>query len=293
MGRVANYISPHAVEITCRNFKCFGDELAGFQGLKPLNVIIGRNNAGKSTLLDLVQNATAPTSQNERGHAGKTPEFYVAFKVGSDIVEQMANTEIEHKQGNSNYRTTARSYWCQEEGLLDKVVMFSFAGNNDLHFSGVPNHKIRKEHIAPMLPKVGELVASRILNPFHGYEFRRILADRDIVPEPINETLEIKSNGSGATNVIQRFISRSSLDRSLIENVLLTKLNEIFLPDANYTRILVQQHGDTAASPWEIYLEEESKGRIRMSETGSGLKTILLVLLTHLYFHIYQRIRSG
>ena len=33
---------------------CFQEEWAGFDAIKPINVIIGRNNSGKSHLLDLV-----------------------------------------------------------------------------------------------------------------------------------------------------------------------------------------------------------------------------------------------
>ena len=34
---------------------CFQKEWAGFDTIKPINVIIGRNNSGKSHLLDLVE----------------------------------------------------------------------------------------------------------------------------------------------------------------------------------------------------------------------------------------------
>ena len=34
---------------------CFRNEWSGFDVIKPINVIIGRNNSGKSHLLDLVE----------------------------------------------------------------------------------------------------------------------------------------------------------------------------------------------------------------------------------------------
>lgn len=42
---------------------CFQKEWAGFDTIKPINVIIGRNNSGKSHLLDLVE----ALSQGELG----------------------------------------------------------------------------------------------------------------------------------------------------------------------------------------------------------------------------------
>ena len=38
-----------------KGYSCFKKEWAGFDTIKPINVIIGRNNSGKSHLLDLVE----------------------------------------------------------------------------------------------------------------------------------------------------------------------------------------------------------------------------------------------
>src|ERR1019366_7756253 len=42
-----------ATSVTFRGHRCFKSEWAGFDTIKPVNVIIGRNNTGKSHLLDL------------------------------------------------------------------------------------------------------------------------------------------------------------------------------------------------------------------------------------------------
>ena len=38
-----------------KGYSCFKKEWAGFDTIKPINVVIGRNNSGKSHLLDLVE----------------------------------------------------------------------------------------------------------------------------------------------------------------------------------------------------------------------------------------------
>ena len=38
-----------------KGYSCFKKDWAGFDTIKPINVIIGRNNSGKSHLLDLVE----------------------------------------------------------------------------------------------------------------------------------------------------------------------------------------------------------------------------------------------
>src|SRR6266496_500690 len=42
-----------ADSVSFRGHRCFKKEWAGFESTKPINVIIGRNNTGKSHLLDL------------------------------------------------------------------------------------------------------------------------------------------------------------------------------------------------------------------------------------------------
>ena len=44
-----------AESIYFKGHSCFKNNWAGFDEIKPINVIIGRNNSGKSHLLDLVE----------------------------------------------------------------------------------------------------------------------------------------------------------------------------------------------------------------------------------------------
>ncbi|MCC0051494.1 MAG: AAA family ATPase [Rhodobiaceae bacterium] len=50
-------MSSHPLEdisIRVRNFKCFGSEGGSFEPFAPINIIIGRNNSGKSALIDAI-----------------------------------------------------------------------------------------------------------------------------------------------------------------------------------------------------------------------------------------------
>jgi AAA15 family ATPase/GTPase len=57
-----------------KNYKCFGDQLTGFEVLCPMNLIVGRNNSGKSSLLELVEYLTSPKDLSSLAHQGKRPE---------------------------------------------------------------------------------------------------------------------------------------------------------------------------------------------------------------------------
>ena len=74
------------VSIKAANLKCFA-EPQGFDQILPINVIIGRNNAGKSTLLDLIAFAIEPQDLKALGHKGKSPEVFLTLPLTRDFFE--------------------------------------------------------------------------------------------------------------------------------------------------------------------------------------------------------------
>ena len=63
------------LSIKGKNIKSIGAKEEGFESIYPVNIIIGRNNAGKSTLLDIVQAMLAPDTISLNGHKGSHPEI--------------------------------------------------------------------------------------------------------------------------------------------------------------------------------------------------------------------------
>ena len=116
-------------------------------------------------------------------------------------------------------------------------------------------------------------------NPLTGLSFKRLRSERDIEPEEESNSCSVDENGNGATNIIQEYINNVDLRSDFVENDLLNCLNEIFEPDTSFSRILVQHLTGLKGKHWEIFLEEKSKGWIALSPSGSGLKTIILVLI--------------
>ena len=96
------------------------------------------------------------------------------------------------------------------------------------------------------------------------------------MPEEDSSNPTVQSNGVGAMNTVQHFINKITLPSELVEQTLLNELNKIFEPDSSFIDIVVQQLENRR---WEILLEEVTKGRVAISQSGSGLKTILLVLI--------------
>lgn len=118
---------------------------------------------------------------------------------------------------------------------------------------------------------------------------KRIYSERNIVPEKDSNIIQVDGNGSGASNIINKFINKSDLDSSKVQVDLLKKLNEIMGDDYKFTNIVVQTIEDKDNLTWEIFLDEENKGRIALSQSGSGLKTIILLLIFTILIPVLER----
>jgi putative ATP-dependent endonuclease of the OLD family len=256
----------NAVSIGVKNYKCFGETPQGFDVIKPINVLIGRNNSGKSSLLDLIDYATSPKKGylNISGYRGKEPEVI--------IIKPLTEPEIKmvFKENASNH--LIGNFWNFGKRFVGKRITIGISDDyRKKQFINIESDVDVKD-----ADKYLNELASRIDNPFATFIFKKIQAERDVRPEIGSNELKIQENGNGATSILERFINKSSLPSELVEETLLNELNKIIEPDSSFKRIIIQQ---LDSSDWEIFLEEEHKGRIALSKSGSGLKTILIVLI--------------
>ena len=260
-----------------KNHLCFKTEWAGFDTIKPINVIIGRNNSGKSHLLDLVE-ALCEGQESSRGwqcrYHGVLDEASLrhVFKDNTEGGSLAGNHWNDHGR---HFVKTEIMWETDTNGICTEVV---FVGDFKVDSRwGQMSTDARKSEL--------KKVVSNPTHELNGTQFRVLLADRDIRSEPAENKLELGPDGNGASNIVRRFITTSNeqLPREVIQEELLDALNSIFRNDGVFKEIQVQEHDDeTAEGPqghWEVYLGEEQKGLISLSRSGSGLKTILLVLL--------------
>ena len=251
---------------------CFKNEWFGFDTIKPINVIIGRNNSGKSHLLDLVEvMCSGQLGGQGRQYRGKGTldetslrQYFHEGTFGGEL------PGYDHWYDHGRHFVGVRITWeTDEEGNVTDLTL----SNHPQAVSSARLAKIRQ-------------VVRHPVNPLLEKTFRRLLADRDIATESSTNKLSLAPNGRGASNIVRRYITTSSerLSRDVIQRDLLSALNEIFGPDGRFTEIQIKEHddngtGSTTDNHWEIYLGEAHKGIVRLSKSGSGLKTVLLVLL--------------
>jgi len=249
--------------IEFENYKCF--KKAFISEIKAINVIIGKNNIGKSSILDVIE------------------MIYSNFPIGkAKIILEKYLTEEDisrvFKSSVSGGGIPASNHYEFGQNFIGKAFPFEiYSRGNSISHRLYPKIYDSYKEYENQYRKYWEELATTL-----NYEekvTKRILAERNVFPEIESENMTVDGNGNGITTIISNFINKSQYDESLVRETLLDKLNEIMGEDATFTEIVTQQVKDGEKNKWEIFLREEEKGRIPLSESGSGLKTILMVLV--------------
>lgn len=227
------------------------------------NVIIGKNNSGKSSLLDMIE------FLYDSNRYADYSSYIHACHVSIPISKEMVKDCFRGYSGIGSY--TENSYWNKVQGKY--VTLDYIAGRG---YKQQP--KVISDDEIPIIPGIVASVEREFHNQLSTLAFRRLSAERNIVPETVH-AIHLSNTGEGATNLIREYLNNSYLDEKLIEKKLLGELNKIMAPEAIFSEIRVQEIKDKEGIIWEVYLQEEGQERVALSKSGSGLKTIILVLL--------------
>ena len=263
-----------ADSISFKGRLCFRDHWVGLASIKPINVIIGRNNTGKSQLLDLIGLICG----------SQIPPQNWSVRCSGVLSEE---TLRPHFPENTSQGVLGGNHW-RDHGLklVGTGASWEFGSDGD-----VSDFQLEQEPYAITARSAGARrqilyqLARDTRHPLSRTSFRRLAADRDITTEADTAELSLAPNGEGASNLIRRFLLSASdtLPREVIQGQLLTALNQIFAQDGDFSEIHVnihdEEHTHGPLGEWEVYLGEESKGLVPLSRSGSGLKTLILALL--------------
>ncbi|MBU1557394.1 ATP-binding protein [Patescibacteria group bacterium] len=256
------------ISLKAENYKCFSMPKQGFDQLFPINVLIGKNNSGKSALLDLVKHSTNPINLESFKHKNKRPGVFLEQKITKEMVEASFRSDA---SGGGIPGNSHREYGGK---FIEGTICVRVSGSNKEFVSTTPEMEIPSNVDSQF--KIRKRLAETTTNPFVSRVYKKISAERDIYPEIDNSEVTIQDIGVGATNFIQNFINNSKYDQKLVTEIMLDSLNDIFNPDIKFDKIITQRYDN---GKWEIYLEEKNKGTIKLSDSGSGIKTVILVLL--------------
>lgn len=274
--------------IAFKGHRCFKKDWAGFNAIKAINVIIGRNNTGKTHLLDLA-GALCEGKLANRGWRFRCESTLDETTLRKAFNEGTGGGPLpgDHWRHNGSHFVGARLTWELDQNL--NASELTFLGDFDpASPTGQRSTETRIEMIRGVI--------NNVQHKLSGTQFFRLLADRDIRPESPLSELQLLPDGRGATNIIRRYIVTSDpqFPREIVQRDLLLALKGIFGKDGDFTEIQVKLHDrpDGSGGPeghWEVFLGEEKKGLISLSNSGSGLKTVILVLLALLVVPEIQR----
>jgi putative ATP-dependent endonuclease of the OLD family len=272
------------VNLRVANYKSIGEPAQGFTDIYPLNLVVGRNNSGKTALLDLVEFAVDYRNQESHlfthRHVGCASSPVVTYDI--TLTQEALDNCCED---NRTWKTPGEADLTSNEFVLRLVGQTVTMSITDRH--GVRPWRYPVEFPHKHLQDGIDEAARRIGSPLSGKLVGRIAADRDIQPEQVNTGQPLGANGSGITNLLRSFFVDITLDWDAASSQLLRDLNSIVAPDACFTRIEVKTKGDHKL--YEVYLQEEGKGQIPLSASGSGLKTIIAVLTNLLLLPIQTK----
>jgi len=290
------------VNIVLKQHECFEDQSI-IPHLKPINIIIGRNNSGKSKLINVIEKLV--DSKFLSGNLIKCVECKLChekidailknnFTKGNDeytyAFEYLDNLAIKYTPQINSHNSSIQNY---SKKISSPQPTPSFAD----YVTTKANCKFSRLHEIQNVCTRIEMdlkTNDQIIKGFGDklcYVFK-ISAERDIVQEELvdidksllNQSREklnyegiLSSNGVGVTNILSKYIHTQGYNRNLVYKNILDDMNKIFSPDIYFTEIITKHHEDT--KKWEIFLGEEKKGLIPLSASGSGIKTVIQVLV--------------
>ncbi|PKE62347.1 ATP-dependent nuclease [Macrococcoides caseolyticum] len=257
------------------NYKTFkNDEFVGISEFKKINVIIGKNNIGKSAMLDsikMLRNIKSVTKFNE-----KSEKMKLYFELTEDLIEKYFDKHIS---------TGGYTYYEYGMFLSNKVIQFEFQINNSTFNSYNIKLNSDKEECQNIFKMYNRIYEEKIRNLIdrerdNWFNSKSLIldADRNLVPEKAQNSDVVKSNGEGATNLVRIYLNKADKDESRISNLILNSLNEILHGEYEFTGISIQEIDYEDQPFWEIFLVDQDK-KVSVSDSGSGLRTILLVLI--------------
>jgi putative ATP-dependent endonuclease of the OLD family len=248
--------------IKIRNHKCFSSDGQGFEKILPINIIIGKNNAGKSSLLDMLAYAVHPIDSHFAAHT--STQVIASHRLSEEIVKVIFPAD-KHGGALAGYR----NHFEYGKKFIDSKIYYALGGSrNTLIDTEVPID-------LPAIKRDFEIAIQKFDNPLRGKRLFFITAERNIVAEHIKNELKVHPDGEGITNLICRILNDVEYNSQIVEDVLLRELNAIVQPDISFSRLVVQRLEDRS---WEVFFESSDKTRIALSKMGSGIKTVLQVL---------------
>ena len=266
-----------AFSIRFKNYKCFSEETT-IDNIKKVNLLIGRNNCGKTSALELIRAVITMDLSDKK--IKNTPLENCVIEYGTTITDELYSNAFPKGESPDNLYYLSGplpehySYYYKGKELLNTQCFFPLLNTSRVDDVFL---ELQKKKPSVFCTKTWNSLKGGVINGLRDrWAVFRIAAERDIKKENRIEDEEppIDSNGSGITQYIERCLNRDKGNYKLVKEDILNALNGILKGESSYSDIDVLDDGKQL----EIFLYEKDR-RIPLSQMGSGLKTIIFVLL--------------
>ena len=204
-----------------KGYSCFKKKWAGFDTIKPINVIIGRNNSGKSHLLDLVESLCGDEPFRNGWQyqlVGVFDEESLKEGFSESRGEGYGNDWDNHGQHFVGKEVTWEVTTSGGKSSRREISNVKYPDDLDITYDLTYERPLPERSLNRRRSGVGTVLhgATHQLN---GTSFRRLFADRDIETEQKKVDISLGSDGEGATNIIRRFVA--TLDDKFPQEVII------------------------------------------------------------------------
>lgn len=248
--------------IAIRNFKSIGRDFVGLTDVSDVNVIIGKNNIGKTAILDAIEfSCSINFKEIDYRKKRKDP---VAMQFRQRITSNHIKIGFRENVRGGTIGIDHYQYGKDAFSKIGNILEWEVDSEGNFKqttFSGVEN-------------EYANSIAKSIKSPFWQLKCVRVDAERDVVAEAYDRDLKLNGNGSGLTNIIRDFLLDSKKPRRVVEENVLGFINTVLHPDAYFEKIYCLQDRDS--QKWEIFFSHYGE-TIALSSMGTGIKTIVLV----------------
>jgi predicted ATPase len=245
------------------DFKSFDETADDWIEFDQTTLIVGRNNVGKSGVVHalrvVLENGKSFTPDYNR--FGRPARIHIAQKL---VESDLRATFPEGTSGGP----IGSDYWRFGQRFIGSEVVREFDGSWRPHWNVQPEFGLRTDETR-FLTGILKAIRSPQGRFFH------IAPERDVRPEPKAEAEPVRPDGSGLTNLVRAFLYDSRLPMHEVEDGLLEDLNEIYRGDTQFDRILCRED---ANSDWEIFLTESGSYPVRLSQSGSCINSLFIIL---------------
>ena len=257
--------------------KCFDND-SSFDKPSLVNLVIGKNNSGKSTFLDIVDGV-----YNIETPIKSLPEISIEYLLEPDEIKRIIN-QSNYVDGYEPYRNEIKRM------LQNTPFVFSFHRdkNKSPYYDSDQTLVLKIQEYCKRSYFDCGIVWSRVLDlckansEFATYKVFKISAERDVVPEKEADSFNVQSNGRELTNAfIHNYLEKSGNKKLL--NQIKDGINDILKGEEEFETLKVQRENKY----YSIALTNKY-GDINLEDMGSGLKTIVFVLYS-LYSSVGQK----